>query len=283
MQLVAPRAGDDGGGGAAGAAKFGRRALRQDAELRDRFHRQPQRKAAVHAVHVLRAVNEVDVLFGPHAVDGIGLSLTEAATSRGHPRGQRRDARFQQPELREIASVERQVNQLAPGDHAPEHIGGRIDQLRPAGDRHRVGQRTHRQLRVDPHRLADVDLNRFEHLRGELRRLDGQAVAADGQQQQPVEAVAGRCGLLREAGIEIARGDARTDDDRAARVAGDAFDDAGGVLSEYTGGCERTEEQCSTNVLHRPVSYEWSGEIPGDAVTVDAVYPCSAMSAARWR
>ena len=110
MELVAARAGDDARRGAAGAAILGRRALREDAELGDRLDRELQRVAAVHPVDVLRAVDQVHVLLGPHAVDGVGLALPQAAAGGGDAGGQRRDAGLQQAELREVAAVERQAS-----------------------------------------------------------------------------------------------------------------------------------------------------------------------------
>ena len=77
-----------------------------------------QREAAVHAVHVLRAVDEIDVLLGPHAVHGIGLTLAQRPAGRRDAGGQRRDAGLQQAELREVAAVQRQIDELAAGDDA---------------------------------------------------------------------------------------------------------------------------------------------------------------------
>ena len=130
VERVAARLRDHAGGGAAGAAVLRRRALREDAELGDRVDRQLQRVAAVHAVHVLRAVDEVDVLLGPHAVDRVGLALTQRSAGRGDAGGERRDAGLQQPELGEVAAVERQVDDLAAGDDAAERVARRVDELR---------------------------------------------------------------------------------------------------------------------------------------------------------
>ncbi len=96
VKLVAARSRHDARGRAAGAAVLGRRALRQDAELGDRVDRNLQRVAAVHAVHVLGAVDEIDVLLGPHAVHRVGLSLPQRAAGGGDAGGQRRDAGLQQ-------------------------------------------------------------------------------------------------------------------------------------------------------------------------------------------
>ena len=142
MKLVAARPGHDARRRAAGAAVLRRRALREDPELGDRLDRQLERVAAVHAVHVLRAVDQIHVLLGPHAVHRVGLALPQAAAGRGDAGRQRRDAGLQQPELREVAAVERQIDQLAAGDDAAERVGGRVDQLRAAGDGHRLGDAT---------------------------------------------------------------------------------------------------------------------------------------------
>ena len=147
VQLVGARAGDDARGRAGGAAVLGRRRLREDAELGDRFDRQLQRITAIHAVLVLRAVDQVHVLLGPHAVDGVRLALTQAAARGGDAGGERRDAGLQQPELREVAAVERQIDELAPGDDAAERVAGRVDELRAARDLDRLGDRRQLELR----------------------------------------------------------------------------------------------------------------------------------------
>ncbi len=138
MKLIGPRAGDDARGRAGGAAVFGRRRLRQDAELGDRLDRQLQRVAAVHAILILRTVHQIHVLLGAHAVDRVGLSLTQAASRRDHAGGERRDAGLQQAELREVAAVERQIHQLPAGDDASERVAGGVDELRAAFDLDRL-------------------------------------------------------------------------------------------------------------------------------------------------
>ena len=80
------------------------------------------------------AVDEIDVLLGTHAVDGVGLALAQRAAGGGDAGGERRDAGLQQPELREVAAVERQIDELASGDDAAERVGGRVDELRAAAD-----------------------------------------------------------------------------------------------------------------------------------------------------
>ncbi len=235
--LIAARTRHDAGRRAAGAAVLGRRALRQDPELGDGVDRHFQRVAAVHAVHVLHAVHEVDVLLGPHAVDGVGLPLPQRAAGGGDAERQRRDAGLQQAELREVAAVQRQVLQLAAGDHAAERVGGRVDQLRAAADRDRFLQCRQLEPHRDAHRLAHRDLDRLLEHRRELRRPRGDAVGADGEQRQPEVAVTAGDRLAREAGLEMARGHAGAGDG-ARRLVGDGtFDGAGRILRP--GGCGR--------------------------------------------
>ena len=230
MELVAARPGHHAGRGAAGPAVLGRRALGQDPELGNRLDRQLERVAPIHPVQVLRPVDEIHVLLGPHAVDGIGLALPQAPAGRGDARGQRRDTRLQQPQLREVATVERQIDQLAAGDDTPQCVGGGVDQLSAAGDGHRLGDRPQLQLRVDADALAHADDDRLEQQRRELWRTDFDAVLADRQQEQPVEAIGGRLGLFREAGLEVPDHDPRPGD-RARGLVGDRpFNRAGRIL-----------------------------------------------------
>jgi hypothetical protein len=258
-EAVAPRAGDDAGRGAAGAAELRRRALGEDAELGDGVHRNAQRVAAVHAVLVLRAVHEVGVLLGTLAVHGIGLPLPEAAARGGHAGRERRDAGLQQPELGEVAAVERQIHELAPRHDRAERVGGRVHQPLLAGHGDRLLNVRQRQRGVHPHRVADAHLNRLLHQPRELRRFDRQRVAAYGNQQQTVEAVGGRRGLAREARVEVAHGHLGAGQRRRRRVHDGAFDGAGGGLGER-GRRERADQngrqQQSCHHLVGPVRVE---------------------------
>jgi hypothetical protein len=131
-----------------------------DPELRDRVHRQLERVAAVHAVDVLRAVHEVDVRLGPHAVDGIRLPFAQRAARRRHPGRQRRDAGLHQAELREVAAVQRQVEQLPSGDDVPSAFDG-LDRQRVGADWQRRGAiqafRTRHRLARKPGREVPDD------------------------------------------------------------------------------------------------------------------------------
>ena len=133
MQLVAARLRDDAGRGAAGAAVLGRRALGEDAELGDRVHRELQRVAAVHAVHVLRAVHQIDVLLGPHAVHGVGLALPQACRRRwSTPAVSGATPVCSSPSCVKLRPFSGRSTSLAAGDDAPERVGRGVDQLRAA-------------------------------------------------------------------------------------------------------------------------------------------------------
>jgi hypothetical protein len=64
--------------------------------------------------------SEIQILFGPEAVDGVGLPLTEASARCGDAGGEGGDAGLQQSELREVPAVERQVDDFPPRDDSPE-------------------------------------------------------------------------------------------------------------------------------------------------------------------
>ena len=177
--LIAPRPRHHARRRAAGASELRRRALREDAELRHRVHRQLQRVAAVHPVDVLRTVHQVDVLLRPHAVDRVRLSLAQAAARRRHAGGQGRDAGLQQPELREVAAVQRQVEDLAPAHHRAQCVAGGVDELHAPGDGDGLGDGPDRQLHVDARRLVHVHRDLALREGREPRGLDRQAVGAD--------------------------------------------------------------------------------------------------------
>ena len=228
--VVGAGARHDAGRGSAGAAELGRRALRQDAELGDRVYRDPQRVAAVHPVLVLRAIHQIGVLFGALAIYRVGLTLAQAAAGSGHAGRERSDTGLQQPELREVASVQGQIDQLAPGDDGAERVARGVYQPLLAGDGHRLGDVLQAHRRVDADDLADAHLNRLLHQTRELRRFDRQGIAADGQEQQPVIAVGAGGGLADEPRVEVSCRDARAGKGRRRRVGDRAFDGAGGIL-----------------------------------------------------
>ena len=231
VQLVAPAARHHARRCAGGAAVFGRGALRQDAELGDRIDRDLQRIAAVHAVHVLRAVHQVDVLLRPHAVDGVGLALPQRSTGGRHPGGERRHAGLQQPELREVAAVQRQVDELASGHDAPQGVRRGVDDLRAAADRDGLLDRRQLQLHVQPHRLADGYDNGLAHGRAEARGGDGHAVGADRQQRQAIETVCPGRRLAAQTRFALLGGD-RRGNGTAGAIVDRTLDGAGRVLGE---------------------------------------------------
>jgi hypothetical protein len=267
VELVAAGARHDRGGGPAGAAIFRWRTLGQDAELDDGVDRQLECVAAVHAVGVLGAVDQIHVLLGPHAVDGVGLALAERSAGCGDAGRQRRDAGLEQPELGEVAAVQRQVDDLASGDDAAEGVGRSIDQLARAADRDGFPHRGERQLRVDPQRLADVHLDRFLDQRGEAVGGDGEAVDADWEQDEAVETVGAGDGLAREAGVEVLGADLRPRDSGLARIGDGALDRAGRILgggrrgSRQDRGCARGGEDEAGGADHRPDRCDTAGAV----------------------
>ena len=94
----------------------------------------------------------VHVLLRPHGVHRVGMSLPKAAARDRDPGRERGHARLQQPELREVAAVERQVHQLAAGDDAPERGAGGLDRQRAARHGHDLAHRR----QGEPHLEADL-------------------------------------------------------------------------------------------------------------------------------
>ena len=243
MELIAARTGDDAGRCAARAAVLRRRALREDPELGDRLDGKLEGIAAVHPVHVLRTVDQIHVLFRPHAVHRIRLALAQASTCGADAGRQRRDAGLQQAELREVPAVERQIDKLAAGDDPAERVRGRVDELSVARDGHGLGERPHLQLCVEADRLAHVHLDRRANERRELRRRDSDAVLADRQEQQPVEAVGAGRRFFDEAGLEVFRDDMGAGNGARSLVGDPSFNRPGCVLGGRAGRCEQAQEQ----------------------------------------
>ena len=217
--------------------------LRQNAELGNRFDRQLQRVTAIHAVDVLRAVDQIHVLLGPHAIDGIRLALTETAAGRGDAERQRGDTRLQQAELCEVAAVQWQIDELAASHDTAERIARRVHERRLPRDLHRFGNRRQVQLDVQPNALTDADVDRLADHRRETRGLHREPVSANGKREHPIEAVSSGLGFFRESRFEIGDDDARAADSGGRAIADRPFDRTGRVLRARVSDGKHRQDQ----------------------------------------
>src|SRR2546427_14986 len=81
-------------------------------ELFDGVHRRPDRQKILVLIRIYGPVQKKTILFGTHAADGDAATGCAAVVARVH-------AREQQSELHEIASVQREVDDLLTIDDAP--------------------------------------------------------------------------------------------------------------------------------------------------------------------
>src|SRR6185437_12672431 len=118
VQLVAPRLGDDVHDRAGVASELGAVRVRLNLELLDRIGRRTHDEAGVERVVVAGAVEQEVVRLVAHAVDAeAGGDRAEAAGGRIASRaaktgGRCDDARDEGAELREVTTVERQLDDL---------------------------------------------------------------------------------------------------------------------------------------------------------------------------
>ena len=230
VTLIAAGTGHHARRRATGTAIFGRSALRQNPEFCNGIDRYLEGIPAVHPIHVLGPVDQVDIQLRTHAVDGVGLALPQRPTGRRHTGGQRCDSGLKQAQLGEVPAVERQVYELAAADHTSEGSGRRVDELRASTDRHRFLQRRQLHPHGDSDRLTHCDVDGLLHDRRELRRARGDAVSTDRQQRQSEEPVTSAHHLAGVAGLEMLGRQLRARHRRRGLVGDDPLDRAGGIL-----------------------------------------------------
>ena len=158
--------GDDVDDRAGVAAVLGVVGVREDLEFLDRVRRRAQHEAGVERVVVGRAVEQEVVRLVALAVDVEAAGDVAEAAGRGvavlpaEPDRRRDDTRNQRAELREVAAVERQVDDLLLIDDDAERRVGGFDERRLAEHRHLLFELADLQLHVGADRFVDDDRDR---------------------------------------------------------------------------------------------------------------------------
>src|SRR5207249_2609573 len=98
----------------------------EDAKLGNGINWRLQNEATIDAVEIVGAVDEEIVGLGALAVDGVGLTGAERAAGFGEAGGEGNDAGLEQAKLREVAAIERKIEEFAFGDDSAETRGGGI-------------------------------------------------------------------------------------------------------------------------------------------------------------
>src|SRR5262249_50845850 len=148
----------------------------QDAKFLDGVHGSFQGVAAVDAIDVADAVEQVVVGFGALSVDGVGLTGAQRAAGLGKSRRDGRDAGLEEAELREIAAVEREIDEITAGDDIADDGGSTIDERRFGGYVDDLLFARHAKLDVEAGCLADVELDAALHILREVRSADAKLV-----------------------------------------------------------------------------------------------------------
>ncbi len=127
MELVSTGPGDNAGCRARVGAVFRRCRVRQDAEFSDGIDRNLEGKSSIHPIHILNAVQQEVIRLGTLAIDRVGLSTAKRSALCRQTCREWRHARLQQPQLRKITAIERQIENFSATYHFPESVRGRID------------------------------------------------------------------------------------------------------------------------------------------------------------
>ena len=139
VPAVGARLGDDVDDRAGVAPVLGVVGVREDLELLDRVRRRPQHEPGVERVVVRRAVEQevvrlvalaVDVEAAGHVAEAAGRGVALLPKAAPSAVGGATTPGNQRAELREVAAVQRQVDDLLPVDDDAERRVGRFDQRR---------------------------------------------------------------------------------------------------------------------------------------------------------
>ena len=134
--------GDDGSSSAAGFAVLGGSVGSQDAEFVDGVDRSAQGEAAVDAIDVADAIEEIVVGLGWLPVHRVSLTAASDAACLCQAKGNWRDAGLEKAELGEVAAIQRQINRFASGDDVAESgadidgcgVGSDVDEIASCAD-----------------------------------------------------------------------------------------------------------------------------------------------------
>ena len=94
-------------------AKFGARSVRQDAKLGNGIDGKLNHEAAIDGIEVVRAINQKIVGFRTLAIHGVGLAVTQRASSGLESGSQGKNPGLKQTQLRKITAVQGQIQNLA--------------------------------------------------------------------------------------------------------------------------------------------------------------------------
>jgi hypothetical protein len=105
-------------------------AASDDAKLRDGVRRGFESKAGIHVVNVTGSIDEKIVGLGPETIDGVGLTCSQSSACFRQPLGERSGSRLKNPQLREIPSIERQIEDLTSRSHFSQGVADSFYQRR---------------------------------------------------------------------------------------------------------------------------------------------------------
>jgi len=218
VDLIRAGPGDDVGGGAETVAELGVGVVGEDAKFGHRVHRWFQNEAAVDSIEVVGAVDQEIVGLGALAVDGVSLAGAQRAAGFGQAGCQWNHARLKKAELREIAAVQRQVENFTFGDDGAEAGDRALDELGVGVDFDFFGAGADFEADRDGGGLVDVEGDALLQIGLKSGVLDLHLIVADGKFEQEVGAGTIRSRGAGQAGFALFRADVRGFDDSAAGV-----------------------------------------------------------------
>jgi hypothetical protein len=217
------------------AAEFGAVRMRLDLEFLNGVRRRAHHETRIERVVVAGAVEEKVVRLVPHAIDVEAGGDSAKSSRRGvsgratQSRRGRDDTRYNESQLREVASVERELDNFLMVDRDPERRVRGFDERRLGNDYQLFREPADGQLHIRATCVADRHLHSFTNGGFESRQSRSDSVPPWLKQRDRVKAVAPRHSGTHEPCRDISGLDGRTGY-RSARLVGDQTAHAAGRL-----------------------------------------------------
>ena len=146
--------------------------MAENFELGNRVDRRLENESTVHGADIVGAVDQEIIRFRPLAVDSIGLILSRRAASFEKARGQGHDAGLKQSQLRKVAAVQREVEDLVLHHRLPETADRALHQRRIRAHFNLLRFRPELEANADRGSLIHLQRDSLLHVLLETSRLD---------------------------------------------------------------------------------------------------------------
>jgi len=216
---------------------FGVGIVRQNLKFGDGVDRRLENEASIHAIKVVRTVDQEVIRLRPLTIDRVGLAVAQGSAGFGKAGREGYHARLQQTELRKIAAVQWKFENVAFADRFAETSDGGLNQLSVGLHFNLLCLHADNKPHRNGCRLIYVQHDSLLHVRLKPFRTDLQRVMADWQFEQNVCSGAIGDGVARETGFSLDRLDRRAGDRCPSRIHDSSPDASGDLL------CGRGQDQ----------------------------------------